>query len=56
MQHTNNKELNYYYYYYYYAHQLLMLSAGTLMYLKQILFSLVIFYNYCGTIHILDIN
>jgi hypothetical protein len=27
------------------AHQLLMLSAGTLMYLKQILFPLVIFYN-----------
>jgi hypothetical protein len=38
------------------AHQLLMLSAGTLMYLKQILFPLVIFYNNCGTIHILDIN
>jgi hypothetical protein len=27
-----------------------------LMYLKQILFSLVIFYNNCGTIHILDTN
>jgi hypothetical protein len=26
------------------------------MYLKQILFPLVIFYNNCGTIHILDIN
>jgi hypothetical protein len=38
------------------AHQLLMLSAGTLMHLKQILFPLVIFYNKCGTIHILDIN
>jgi hypothetical protein len=36
------------------VHQLLMLSAGTLMYLKQILFPLVIFYNNCGTIHILD--
>jgi hypothetical protein len=33
-----------------------MLSAGTLMYLKQILFPLVIFYNNCGTVHILDIN
>jgi hypothetical protein len=32
------------------------LSAGTLMYLKQILFPLVIFYNNCGTIHILDTN
>jgi hypothetical protein len=38
------------------AHQLLMLSAGTLMYLKQKLFPLVIFYNYCGAFHILDIN
>jgi hypothetical protein len=39
------------------AHQLLMLSAGTLMmYLKHILFPLDIFYNNCGTIHILDIN
>jgi hypothetical protein len=39
-----------------YVHQLLMLSAGTLMYLKQILFPLVIFYNICGIIHILDTN
>jgi hypothetical protein len=38
------------------VHQLLMLSAGTLMYLKQILFPLVISYNNCGTIHILDTN
>jgi hypothetical protein len=38
------------------VHQLLMLSAGTLMYLKQILFPLVIFYNNCGTIHILNTN
>jgi hypothetical protein len=38
------------------VHQLLMLSAGTLMYFKQILFPLVIFYNNCVTIHILDIN
>jgi hypothetical protein len=38
------------------VHQLLMLSAGTLMYLKQILFPLVIFYNNCGIIHILDTN
>jgi uncharacterized protein (DUF486 family) len=38
------------------VHQLLMLSAGTLMYLKQKLFPLVISYNNCGTIHILDIN
>jgi hypothetical protein len=36
------------------VHQLLMLSAGTLMYLKQILFPSVIFYDNCGTIHILD--
>jgi hypothetical protein len=33
-----------------------MLSAGTLMYLKQTLFPFVIFYNNCGTIHILDTN
>jgi hypothetical protein len=33
-----------------------MLSAGTLMYLKQILFPLVIFYKNCGIIHILDTN
>jgi hypothetical protein len=33
-----------------------MLSAGTLMYLKQILFPSVIFYNNCGTIDILDTN
>jgi hypothetical protein len=33
------------------VHRLLM-SAGTLMYLKQILFPLLIFYNNCGTIHI----
>jgi hypothetical protein len=38
------------------VHELLMLSAGTLMYLKQILFPLVIFYNNCFTIHILDTN
>jgi hypothetical protein len=38
------------------ARQLLMLSAGILMYLKQILFPLVIFYNNCGTNHILDFN
>jgi hypothetical protein len=38
------------------THQLLMLSAGTLMYLKQILFPLAIFYNNCGIIHILDTN
>jgi hypothetical protein len=33
-----------------------MLYAGTLMYLKQILSPLVIFYNNRGTIDILDIN
>jgi hypothetical protein len=33
-----------------------MLSAGTLMHLKQILFPLDIFYNNCGTIDILDTN
>jgi hypothetical protein len=38
------------------VHQLLMLSAATLMYLKQILFPLVIFYNNCGTIHIFNTN
>jgi hypothetical protein len=38
------------------VHQLLMLSAGTLMHLKQILFPLVIFYNNCSTIYILDTN
>jgi hypothetical protein len=38
------------------VHQLLMLSAGTLTYLKQKLFPLVIFHNNCGTFHILDIN
>jgi hypothetical protein len=38
------------------VHLLLMLSAGTFMYLKQILFPLVIFYNNCGTVHILDTN
>jgi hypothetical protein len=38
------------------VHQLLMLSAGTSMYLKQILFPLDIFNNNCGTIHILDTN
>jgi hypothetical protein len=38
------------------VHQLIMLSAGTLMYLKQILFPLVIFYNNCFTIHMLDTN
>jgi hypothetical protein len=32
-----------------------MLSAGTLMYLKQI-FPLDTFHNNCGTIHILDTN
>jgi hypothetical protein len=31
-------------------------NAGTLMYLKQKLFPLVIFYDNCGTIHILDTN
>jgi hypothetical protein len=36
------------------VHQLLMLSGGILMYLNQILFPLVIFYNNCGTIRILD--
>jgi hypothetical protein len=38
------------------VHQLLMLSSATLMNLKQILFPLVIFYNNCSTIHILDTN
>jgi hypothetical protein len=33
-----------------------MLSAGTLMYLKQILFPLVILCNNCDIIHILDTN
>jgi hypothetical protein len=32
-----------------------MLSAGTVMHLKQKLFPLVIFNNYYGTIHILEI-
>jgi hypothetical protein len=36
------------------AHQLLMLSVGTMMYLKIVYFA--IFYNNCGTIHVLDIN
>jgi hypothetical protein len=38
------------------VHQLLMLCAVTLMYLKHILFLLVMFHNNCGTIHILDAN
>jgi hypothetical protein len=38
------------------AHQLLMLSAGTLIYLIQKLFLSVIFYNNCGTFYVLDIN
>jgi hypothetical protein len=35
---------------------MLLSLSGTLMYLKQILFPLVIFYNNRGTTHILDTN
>jgi hypothetical protein len=38
------------------VHLLLILSAGTLMYLKQILFPLRLFYNNCGIMHISDTN